>query len=261
MMHPEGGEAIAEVDVPASNEIVQVCCLLSGHWPGSSAAVRERCDDLGAHYVRTLQAMVRKFAPDDVEWEFTCFTDRDKIEGVSCQPIARGLEGYFNKLYLFSPKAFPQGSRVLFFDLDTCIVRNWGPLAKEPIDKPVMLRDAWWHDDRRPASGVMSWEANDVTNTIWNLFPGNGIAPRGIRTDEDWLRPILDVTGWYAWQELLPEQFFSYKIHVSGIMKTQHSPPPFTREQAGSARVIYFHGLPRPHSVKMPWNPLYLPLS
>lgn len=258
-------------------DVVQVCCVLTGDWPGSSAKVRERCPDLGAHYVECLYAMVSRFAPPNIKWSFTCFTDRPTIPGIHCRPIHPRMWSYFAKLYLFSPECFPLNSRVLFFDLDTCLVRSWLPLAEVPLEKIVMLRDIW--AQAMPASGVMSWRVTSDTQRIWKdfepsaqtrppythphpkRFPPNVPTPIhvGIRTDEQWLHHYTVHNQWTAWQDLCPGEFLSYKYNIQRSMNVSGRPgaPPLTEEDARKARVIYFHGHPRPHQVVHKWNPFW----
>ncbi|MDE2098495.1 MAG: hypothetical protein KGL39_14675 [Patescibacteria group bacterium] len=254
-------------------EHTQVCCVLTGDWPGSDAQTRARHPDLGVHYVKTLVSMLQRLAPATLNWSFWCFTDRPKEafgdERINVCPIPK-LWSYFAKLWLFSPAAFPTNSRVLFFDLDTCVVRDWSPLTEVPLEKPVMLRDLW--GPRLPASGIMSWKATSDTQRIWNDFWPQSAArspythphPRkvefaraeGIRTDEEWLYHYLLPNDWAAWQDLLPNSFLSYKYHVIRTMRANGaSLPALTPEQFKAARVVYFHGRPRPHEVRAPWNP------
>lgn len=252
------------MDFPSPNGTIEVCCVLTGDWPGASKQARERCADLGVHYVQKIYEMLCKYQPLNTRWNFTCFTDRQEIPGISIKKIPPGMYSYFNKLWLFSPSCFPLRSRVLFFDLDTCIVGNWGPLATVPLEKPVMLRDLW---AARPASGVMSWEVTLDTQRIWNDFesqsqrrpPYRNFHPKlelQIRTDEQWLYPYLEPNNWAVWQDLCPNQFASYKFDVTGAMrKDQTRGIPMTAERARMLRVVYFHGRPRPHEVVAKWNP------
>jgi hypothetical protein len=179
---------------------------------------------------------------------------------------------YFNKIWLFSEDAFPLNSRVLFLDLDTCIVGDWSPLCKVPIDKPVMLKDLWAFP--MPASGLMSWRATAATQPIWTDFKpwslkrppyfhqtqiGWGRGQNEIRTDEQWLFNYLLPDKWHAFQFLLPGMLASYKMDIVCTMKQNgRTNDPMTAERAKNLRVVYFHGRPRPHEVKFAWNAHYL---
>ena len=264
---------------PESPEAVQVCCVLTGDWPGASQDIRQKCPDLGAHYVRVLYETLSKFAPVNTEWRFTCFTDRPTIEGIpetSCRSIPDRLYSYFSKLYCFSKDAFPLNSRVLFLDLDTAVVKNWTPLARLPLDKIVMLKDVWAQS--MPASGIMSWGATLATQRIWTDFapqsklrpPYSHPTPRrfppgvpspilsSIRTDEHWMHHYTVHNDWRAIQDLLPGEIVSYKYDVVRTMRRDGSKHELLSEEAArKIRVVYFHGRPRPHEVVAKWNPFW----
>lgn len=248
------------------NERVHIVCVLSGDWPGATDEVRARVGDLGAHYVKALKGMVDKFAPADQPYSFKCFTDRVAIDGVECAPIPKGIWSYFNKLYLFSPDAIPYGARVLYLDLDTCIVGRWAALGNVDLAFPVMLRDAW---HGQPASGIMAWRQSYGLSAIWRDFQhlvGKKppfIHPMGgvdIRTDEQWLYPYVLPDRWTAWQDHMPDQLFSAKYHLMGLAANGRQFEAMTPEKARNAKVIYFHGTPRPHTFRAHWNPIHVQL-
>jgi len=260
----------AKDDFPTPPGTVFIVCCLQGDWPGATPELRRRCPDLGAHYVRCLYEMVTRHAPPGLAWRFVCFTDRQSIEGVNCRALAPGLWSYFCKLYLFAPGHFPVGSRVLYFDLDTCITGSWAPLLTVAPSPIVMLRDLW--AERKPASGVMMWTPTAATEAIWLDFVSNtGLRPPyshprpreryaaqdDIRTDEQWLYHYTLPTDWQAWQEQLPGVFASYKYDVTRSMRRDGTQGErLTEEAARAIRVLYFHGQPRPHMVRAPWNPI-----
>lgn len=248
---PSLGDApINADDYPTNPDTVYVCCVLTGNWPGEFKAARKVVPDLGAHYVRSLYEQVTRWAPRNVPWRFLCFTDRPEIPGVTCRPLLPGVYSYFNKLQLFRDSAFPSGSRVIFFDLDTWIVGDWSPLAQVALDRPVFLRNEW-DGKSLPATGVMIWRAGDLLTTrLWDSFApqaqdrppykpvlGDGLL---IRTEEEWIHQwVVPFGEWQAWQNFLPGHFSSAK-----------------RDATMGKTVVYFHGRPRPHEV--PGAPQYV---
>ena len=260
--------------ISTNDSVVEVCCVLVGDWPGSNVAYRSKVADLGAHYVIQLKAMLDKWAPPSLNWRFTCWTDRPSIPGINTQPMPTGLYSYFNKLWLFSPQTFPIGSRVLFLDLDTCVVGDWSPLATIPLDKPVFLRDLW--AEPVLATGLMSWRTTLATQRIWHDFEpvslrrppyGHPIPARSgsgqmeVRTDEHWLYRYFPKGSWNAFQDELPGMFASYKVDIACTMRRNGEvSPPMTAERAKALRIVYMHGRPRPHEIKAPWNAHYLGL-
>jgi hypothetical protein len=267
----------AKDDFPTPNDVIYVCCVLTGDWPGATKEARDRCEDIGAHYVQCLYEMVSRYMPHGTNWRFICFTDRRKIDGVPTAPIEPGLYQYFSKLYCFKEGHFPPGARVLYFDLDTCVVGPLKDLLTVPLDRNlVMLRDVW--AQHMPASGVMSWKATPTTARIWEdfapwigrrppfqhpnprQFPNRETSPMvSIRTDEHWLHHYTMWDDWYAWQNLLSGQFLSYKYQVMGLTlpSGRKAAETLTSEAARAARIIYFHGRPRPHEVVQRWNPFW----
>lgn len=230
---PSIGDAPANAeDYPTDPDTVWACCVLTGNWPGDFKAARKVVPDLGAHYVRSLYEQVSRWAPRNIPWRFVCFTDRCEIPGVPTRSLLPGVYSYFNKLQLFASGAFPVGSRVLFFDLDTWIVGDWTPLAQVALNFPVYLCNEW--DGRRlPATGVMSWRAGDLSH-IWEDFVphAQGRPPfaghKCIRTEEEWIHQYTDEC--FYWQGLLPGYFSSAK-----------------RDAVKGKSVVYYHGRPRPH--------------
>lgn len=253
-------------------EVLNIACVLTGRWPQVHPKLAARFPDLGERYVEHLYAMVSRFAPVGTPWTFTCFTDRlpHHMPDIPTRKLPEHIDGWFNKLYLFSPDAFPEGSRVLYFDLDTAIVGTLTALAGVRLDVPVFLRDVWAAS--HAASGLFSFRAGPALYPIWTEFalnigrrrpfasprpfpmakvPGWGPMTQGIHTDEQWLHHYIYPNGWAAWQDLVPGACLSYKYDVKGQNRDKAPPTGLTPD----ARVVFFHGLPRPHDVVAPWNP------
>src|SRR5574343_1175030 len=97
---------------------------------------------MGADYVNRLYDMVIRNLPEGYKGRFICFTDDPTglHEGIVVKSLPEGLDGWWNKLYLFSPDAFESGERVLYFDLDTAIVSKLDDIAAYKGDFAI-LRD------------------------------------------------------------------------------------------------------------------------
>jgi hypothetical protein len=255
-------------------EMVWVACVLHGTWPHPTDKLREKVPDLSERYVEHLYEMVSRYMPRNIRWRFVCFTDRTvtSMPGIPIRTLPRGYNGWFNKLYLFSPYAFPVGARVLYFDLDTAIVGDLSAFATVPLDRPVFLRDVW--ASGHAASGLFSFRSGPALYPIWKAFEKRGLhrppyapvtkgvvpnwehpngaqwrAPEQIRTDEEWLHQYLYPDAWANWQQLLPGAAVSYPLDMVKQRKALTDYP--------DARVVFFHGWPRPHQVVKPWNPHY----
>lgn len=150
---------------------------------------------------------------------FKVFGDADLPEGV---------DGWFNKIYLFSNDAFPAGERVLFLDLDSAIIGNIDDMGG--YDGPLaMLSD--FHFPWTSASGVMLWRAGDYEHiwTDWNAA-GRPLMRQG---DQHWIRFCEPKAA--RIQGLWPGAIAGFKTDCkSGV------PPP-------GARIVCWHGHPKPH--------------
>jgi FkbM family methyltransferase len=203
-------------------------------------------------YVERLHDMVRRNLPAGFAGRFVCFTDRpvdlSHLAGVDVEPIEH-QEGWWAKLELFQPGAFPKGDRVWYFDLDTAIT---GPLEKlfEYPGAFGLLQDVY-----RPngfQSSVMSWIAGTpLVDSIWDEWSNAG-QPKPAGGDQEvlelfwrrWLPRRLKGDPWPPdfLQSLFPGSLRSYKVEcVWQIPK--------------GTSVVFFHGLPRPHEVLTGWVP------
>ena len=197
----------------------------------------------GPEYVNKLYAMVARNLPDGMPGRFVCFTDDADglLPQVETRPImGEGLEGWWAKLWLFSDEAFELGDRIVYLDLDTVII---GPLDDiVSYDGPfAALRD--FYRPEALQSSVMSWESGYMTD-IWDRWEeaGRPIIDGG---DQEWIRRVvMDFPHFDRrvdfWQDLFLGVFCSYK-------RDCHPYPPT------AARVVVFHGEPRPHNCGQPW--------
>lgn len=187
----------------------------------------------GVEYVAKLNAAVARHLSEP--HVFRVYTDdqlrhwptlqRTGLEINVIKPLEGG--GWWNKLHLFSPKAFAPGDRVLYFDLDTLIVDSIDELAGA---SGILHLGKWGWQKNDYGSGVMVWRHGEHAEA-WSSFSGK--VPRKFRGDQDWLTHL---GGWAA----LPDgACVSYRYHC---------------EKAGGpptgASVVCFHGKPKPHEVK-----------
>lgn len=194
----------------------------------------------GAEYVNILHAMLLRHLT--VPFKLSCFTDDPAGigYGIAIRALPGNLHGWWNKLWLFNPKAFHAGERVLFLDLDTVILRNIDALARCTQDF-VILRD--FYRSRGLGSGVMLWRAGAMDH-VWNDFVADGY-PSFSGGDQAY----LEIEAHRTWghdigknrilQNLFPGMFASFKADCA--------------EGPGEAAVICFHGQPKPHNCGAAW--------
>lgn len=187
-----------------------------------------------AEYVAILHDMVRRNLAEGYEGRFICFTDRlGDLDGVETRPLPADLPGWWSKLALHRPGLFPDGDRVLFFDLDTVITDSFDELAgyAGPF---ATLRDFY-----RPLglqSAVMAWAAGETAH-IWESYQAAGCPQDIPGGDQAWIERSHPKA--VRLQDAFPQMFVSYK-QISGIP---------------SASICVFHGKPRPHEVLTGWVP------
>ena len=192
-----------------------------------------------ADYVNILHDMVRRHLSRP--HRFVCLTDDAK--GLDCEamPIVPNLPTWWGKLTLFR---HPIPGRVLFLDLDTVIVGNIDGFAA--YDGPFCVVRPFYRDWGFNSS-IMSIAPN-FGHHIWERFAVNPQAaidrcrreadPRWNFGDQRWIELTVDRADW--WQDVLPGQLASYKVHCGNGL------PP-------EARIVCFHGKPDPHDVAEPW--------
>lgn len=209
---------------------VTFCCVQAGNYCGR-----------GAEYVNKLYDMVTRNLPNNVFARFVCLTDDSTglDAGIDTLPLPADLEGWYGKLYMFNRGLFADGERVVFMDLDTVIIGRLDELLSYD-GQFATLRDFYAPERLGPA--VISWLAGDFAASIWEEWVAAG-KPRNAMGDLWWINNLDQ--GRFAkevhkLQDIYPGAFASYKRDC------RFGPP-------ANARVICFHGLPRPHEVDDEW--------
>ena len=186
----------------------------------------------------------REYGPDHVRWlarqvdMLQCLSDVP-VPGVPHIPLRHNWPGWWSKMELFRPDI---DGDLLYLDLDTVVLGEIAPLIEATAGRSTMLSD--FYKPHLPASGLMYISQADK-GMVWDEWLKD---PAGhmnrCRTREHWgdqgfLRDVLPAQ---RWQDIAPGLVASYKAHC------RNSVPP-------RARVICFHGNPRPWAVKHDWVP------
>lgn len=212
-----------------TEDAITFICLNAGNYCGR-----------GAEYVNILSDMVRRNMPQDTAWRFVCLTDNP--EGlnpeIKVMHLPDDLKGWWGKLYLFKRGLFPDGSRMIFLDLDTLILGSIEKIIGYTGDMAI-LRD--FYQPQRGAPGVILWRSG-FGYEIWDEWESCG-RPENPLGDLGWIEGLNQ--GRFTkqldrLQDLYPGSFVSYKVHCKPY-------PP------DGAVVVCFHGLPRPHDVSKTW--------
>jgi hypothetical protein len=197
----------------------------------------------GKDYVNKLFDGIYNNLPSGTSCRFVCFSDvlEPSQDGVrySTELLPQGVNGWWNKLYLFKEGLFKEGERVIYFDLDTVITGTLEDIIKYDGDFAT-LRD-FYHPERL-GPGVMLWKGG-FGKEIWNSYEAAGYPTDLPLGDLSWINKYFSETDRDGrsptetadiLQELYPDKFCSYKAHAQqGIPE--------------KASVVCFHGFPRPH--------------
>jgi len=205
---------------------IQIICLNAGNYLGQ-----------GRKYVEILRDSVFRNLPPEIAVKFTVFTDDPQDYG----PIHKrslphdGLNGWWNKLALFKKDLFPVDDTIIFFDLDTVITGALDEIVQYKGDFAI-LRDAY-----RPQglqSSVMIWKGDQ--SHVWDSYDIAGF-PNIAGGDQIWIEQT--VNKYDILQDVFPGAFVSYKVSAKN-------------EIPKGAKVVFFHGTPRPHEAKG-WVPKF----
>ncbi len=194
----------------------------------------------GPEYVNILRDMVARNLPLGYPGRFVCITDdvAGLDDGIETLPLPDDLEKWWGKLYMFKRGLFPDGSRLVFLDLDTVIVGSVAQLANYR-GRFATLRD--FYHPKRMGPAIICWEAGAYAASIWDQWVNDG-KPRHPMGDLWWLNNMGPefVKNADLLQDLFPGEFRSFKAHC-------HPVPP------KGTKVVCFHGQPRPHNCDAAW--------
>lgn len=180
----------------------------------------------GPEYVNILADMVARNM--DRPYRFICLTNDPAglAEEVETFQLPEGLDGWWNKIALFKPDTFPKRSRIVYLDLDVIVTAHLDELA----DTRGIAAD-WIQGGYN--SSVMTWDEGEHSE-IWEKYTP-AVASQ-LHGDQDWIEQCS------AWPMLPADWIVSYRLHAL------EWPPE-------DARIVAFHGLPKPADIKTGWVP------
>ncbi len=192
----------------------------------------------GQEYVEKLFDGIRRHMPRDIKWRGVCLTDDPKTVPLDIRPIEvpAGLAGWWHKIAMFKPGIFGRATRILYSDLDAIICGDIGDFAR--YDGRFAMADDYFKPGG-PNSSLMAWEAGSL-NHLWTRWDEAGRPSFDPGGDQNWIgsaEPQAD-----CWQRMLPGQMVSFKVDC------------WLKGRApDGARIIGFHGRPRPHECRAPY--------
>lgn len=189
-------------------------------------------------YVNNLVDGIR--SNTNVPHRIVCLTDDKRGLSSDIDEIVRFKHNWpkwWGKIELFRPDLFQDG-QVFFLDLDTFIVGCLDEIVSYRGEF-CGLRDFYNLDVM--ASGFMSWHGPPATR-IYEEFvrnPEHFMRVHEVAGDQAFVRRWKPSTQYF--QDLFPHQVVSYKVHC-GREPDMVVP--------NNARVLCFHGKPKPHEIK-----------
>jgi hypothetical protein len=204
---------------------------------------------LSPEYVRRLEANVREHTTRP--FKFVCLTDvPDEVECASIK-LDDNLPRQLSKIELFKPHL---SGRIVYFDIDTIIVRNIDKLM-DYDGRFAMLH--CWRQSHHWASGIMAWDGpvpcilptpnerrliDKGPERGDQLFISNKLVKAGYTIDR--VRDIVNAVS-YRWHVV-------HKFHHVGepeCAETWKRRPDSHRGLPDDADIVCFHGGPRPHEI------------
>lgn len=213
--------------------MITVVCCHWGNWPVNGK---------GHEYVRKLRAAVARNIT--VPHQFICFADKP-VGRINTRPLLANhwsiqdregplWRGCIPKTYVYSRAAGLTG-RVLLLDLDNVITGSLDDIAS--YDGDFCVRGSFRYGT--PDGDMIAFDAEKCRD-IWSALIGDPSLVDEKGRERFFLatrRPNADM-----WQDVLPGQILSYKRHCRVQMKLPED-----------ARIVSFHGDPRPHEVEDKW--------
>lgn len=200
----------------------------------SVACVLRKSKVFDLDYVERLRACAADHLPGV---PFASLTD---VETPGRIPLRHDWPGWWSKLELCAP--WIEGD-LLYFDLDTILIGDCSNLAK--VGRLTMLSD--FHVPDRLASGVMYLPEAERAEAWkrWIVDPNRHMDRAGAFGDGGFFASTWGIRA-ARWQEMLPGQIVSYKVHVR---EKKHSIECGNGSVPAGARVVCFHGKPRPRDI------------
>lgn len=197
-------------------------------------------DLYGPEYINILFDMVRRNVKTYTKGRFICFTDdaTGLDPEITVKPLPSGVTGWWNKIYLFKKGLFDPKDRVFYLDDDTVISGKIDDILKYEGTFAI-LRDFYRPEHYQGA--CFAWKPSWITDHIWQAWEDAG-RPELKGGDQEWIEKIFGEINFKPeiLQDLFPQKFVSYKVDCRTTLPR-------------GAKIVIFHGLPRPHEVKGSW--------
>lgn len=189
-------------------------------------------------------------------YDSICLTDAGHIDGVNTAPLLYDWPGWWSKIEAFNPDRADIGNQdILLLDLDTVVTGNLSPfMERRPF---TALTDFYCESQRQaPMASAVMYIPVEVKAQVWQRFIKD---PKGNMRrhtqkpnhgDQGFVGSVLTAE---RWQNVLPSAAISYKKDVATTGRWSRSIGDGSVPE--SARLVCFHGQPRPWDSGEPWVP------
>lgn len=191
--------------------------------------------DYRPEHVTRLRDQVERFCG----LPFVALSDCD-VPGVETIPMRHDWPGWWCKMGLFDPSITGD---MLYLDLDSTVTGDLGDMAG--IGRLTIMRDVYRSGGLQSSVMFLPEADRPAIWAQWMASPARWMDAFRVGGDQ----AFLETAGadWTIWQDALPGQVVSYKAHVR---KAQRRSREFGNGKLpDGARVVVFHGKPRPWNV------------
>jgi hypothetical protein len=203
-----------------------------GSGPVVLCVLKSGSRDFNVQYVVHLRNMLARHTT--IPYRFVCLTDME-IDPSICKtlPLQSNLTGWWSKLELFLPNQF-DSKHIVYFDLDTVIIKNIDAILQLETDFAAL--GGWIPGPNRNSaenfgSGMMIWKNDGKLTFLYDEFE-NALYKHG---DQEYIvKKLVEHNIVYQTLQNITSGIYSYKRNcLKGVPQ--------------DARIICFHGKPRPH--------------
>lgn len=222
-------------------------------------------DKYSADYVNRLHRMVRRNL--SMPHTFHCLTENPQglDAGIVVEHLpSPDLGGCWNKLRLFSTQLISTPATVLYLDLDVVLVDSIDPLLAVSPDADFLGQPDWnrpWFPQFN--SSVMRFTAGSHAEVHEGFLAAVASGRLVRRAEWDGTTKSRDKTVyWRGWRRFGGDQeWISAKLLPRQPVRQRAFPPGWVvsyksharREVPPSAKIVVFHGSPKPHEVDHPY--------
>jgi len=203
-------------------------------------------------YVQNLYNMVQRNLT--VPHRFICWTDhvnlQKQVKGdIEFKKFKRhDMQGWWNKLQLFSPDSFLDGVN-FYLDLDVVILKNIDEMVTYGDDMTMGLIRDFGQPDTWFNSSIMKWNNKVCSEKIWFPYMSDRPSFRRLQGDQNVVTNLMKNDPHV---KVYPDEWTQSYKWFDRKQKRFHKND-WTFELSDTAKIAVFHGRPNPHESTQQW--------